>query len=156
VYQEIDFRVPVGSHGDSYDRLILRVREMRESLAIIFWAINKIPEGFIKVPDFKFVPPAREDMHLSMESLIHHFRIYSEGIHVPQGEIYTAVESPKGEFGVFLAAKSETPSKPYRCKIHSPGFFHLQGLNHLVRSAFLADAVAIIGSLDIVFGEVDR
>lgn len=156
VYPELNFLVPIGFSGDSYDRLLIRVREMRESLNIISQALNLIPSGFIKSSDYKFTPPSRTNMHSSMEALIHHFRIYSEGISVPAGEVYAAVESPKGEFGVFLAAKEEVPNKPYRCKIHSPGFFHLQGLNHLVKNSFLADAVAVIGTLDIVFGEVDR
>jgi NADH:ubiquinone oxidoreductase subunit D len=155
-YRELDFLIPVGGVGDSYDRLILRVREMRESINIIGQSIASLPSGFIKTRDFKFVSPERDTMQTSMESLIHHFRIYSEGISVPAGEIYTAIESPKGEFGVFLASSEDVPNKPYRCKIHSPGFFHLQGLNHLVKNSFLADVVAVIGTLDIVFGEVDR
>jgi len=115
-----------------------------------------MPEGIIKCDDYKFTPPSKANIHESMEALIHHFRLYSEGISVPGGEVYTAVESPKGEFGVFLAVDGEKSHKPYRCKIRSPGFFHLQGLNHLVKDSFLADAVAVIGTLDIVFGEVDR
>lgn len=146
----------MGFSGDSYDRFLVRVKEMRESLNIILQSINFLPAGVTKFPDYKFAAPARLEMHSSMEALIHHFRIYSEGVTVPGGEVYQAVESPKGEFGVFLAAQDELSNKPYRCKVHSPGFFHLQGLNHLVKNSFLADAVAVIGTLDIVFGEVDR
>lgn len=156
VYSEIDFLVPTGLNGDSYDRLIIRFFEMRESLKIILQCLNKMPEDLIKFPDYKFVAPYREEMQKSMEALIHHFRFYSEGITLEAGEVYTSIESPKGEFGVFLVVNQDQPNKPYRCKIHSPGFFHLQGLNHLVKNLFLADAVSVIGTLDIVFGEIDR
>lgn len=154
VYGEMDFDIPVGKNGDCYDRYLLRVEEMYQSLRIIKQCIEKMPEGPIKTLDRKISPPPRAEMKHSMEALIHHFKLYTEGYHVPKGEIYAAVEAPKGEFGVFLVA--DGTNKPYRCRIKAPGFAHLQGLDFMSRGHMLADVVANIGSLDIVFGEVDR
>jgi NADH dehydrogenase (ubiquinone) Fe-S protein 2 len=154
IYNEISFDVPVGCHGDCFDRYLIRVEEMRQSLRIIDYCLHNIPAGPIKVEDNKITAPSRKVMKKSMESLIHHFKLYSEGFYVPEGFIYTAVEAPKGEFGVFLV--SDGSSKPYRCKIKAPGFLHLQGLNFMAKGHLLADVVTIIGTQDIVFGEVDR
>jgi len=153
-YAEMDFDVPVGKHGDCYDRYLVRVAEMRESVKIIRQCVEKMPGGPVKVDDRKIAPPPRAEMKRSMEALIHHFKLYTEGYHVPAGETYTVVEAPKGEFGVFLIADGS--NRPYRCKIRAPAFAHLQAMNYLSRGHMLADAVAIIGSLDIVFGEIDR
>jgi len=154
VYNEFDFDIPVGSNGDCYDRYCIRMNEMRESIRIIQQCINTIPEGPVKVDDAKIVPPSRIDMKESMESLIHHFKFFTENFTVPAGETYTAVEAPKGEFGVYLV--SDGSSNPYRCKIRAPGFSHIQGLDFMARGHMLADVVTIIGTQDIVFGEVDR
>ena len=154
LYEDFDFDIPVGKNGDCYDRYLLRVEEMYQSLRIIKQCIKNIPEGEIKTLDRKISPPPRSEMKNSMEAMIHHFKLYTEGYHVPKGETYVAVEAPKGEFGVFLVA--DGTNKPYRCKIKAPGFAHLQGLDFMARGAMLADIPAIIGSLDIVFGEVDR
>jgi len=154
VYNELSFEIPVGTNGDSYDRYLIRVQEMRESLKIIQQCLNHIPEGNVKVDDYKLVAPSKTDMKQSMESLIHHFKYFTEGFNVPAGEAYSCVEAPKGEFGVYLV--SDGSSKPYRCKIRAPGFYHLQGLNMMSTGHLLADAVTIIGTQDIVFGEVDR
>jgi len=154
VYDRLLFNVPKGSVGDCYDRYLIRIQEMRESLHIIQQVLNEIPEGPIKICDSKYTAPSRSDMKNDMESLIHHFKYYTEGITVPQGQVYTAVEAPKGEFGVFLV--SDGSSRPYRCKIRAPGFAHLQGLNEMAVGHMLADVVTIIGTQDIVFGEVDR
>lgn len=154
VYAEMDFDIPVGKNGDNYDRYLLRIEEMYQSLKIIKQCIEKMPQGPITTLDRKISPPTRKEMKNSMEALIHHFKLYTEGYHVPKGEIYTAVEAPKGEFGVFLVANGT--NKPYRCKIKAPGFAHLQGLDFMSRGHMLADVVANIGSLDIVFGEIDR
>ena len=154
VYDELDFDIPVGKNGDCYDRYLLRVEEMYQSLHIIEQCIEKMPDGPIKTTDRKIAPPPRAEMKHSMEALIHHFKLYTEGYHVPKGEVYVAVEAPKGEFGVFLV--SDGSNKPYRCRIKAPGFAHLQGLDFMSRGHMLADVVANIGSLDIVFGEVDR
>jgi NADH dehydrogenase (ubiquinone) Fe-S protein 2 len=154
VYDRLSFNVPKGSVGDCYDRYLIRIQEMRESLHIIQQVLNEIPEGPIKICDSKYTAPSRSDMKNDMESLIHHFKYYTEGITVPQGQVYTAVEAPKGEFGVFLV--SDGSSRPYRCKIRAPGFAHLQGLNEMAVGHMLADVVTIIGTQDIVFGEVDR
>ena len=155
VYNKIDFQVPLGFRGDCYDRYVIRMEEMRQSLRIIMQCLDKMPiKGLIKVDDRKMTPPSRSQMKLSMESLIHHFRLYTEGIMVPKGETYTAVEAPKGEFGVFLLSVGS--SYPYRCKIRAPGFAHLQGLDFMAQNHMLADVVTIIGTQDIVFGEVDR
>lgn len=154
VYQRLDFQIPVGTHGDCYDRYLIRVEEMRQSIRIIMESINTMPTGIIKSDDKKISPPARTQMKQSMESLIHHFKLYTEGFSVPHGETYTSVEAPKGEFGVFLV--SDGSNKPYRCKIRAPGFAHLQGLDFMSKDHMLADVVTIIGTQDIVFGEVDR
>ena len=153
-YEEIDFDVPVGKHGDCFDRYLVRIEEMRQSLSIIRQALESMPEGPVTVDDRKISPPSRSEMKNSMESLIHHFKLFTEGYHVPKGETYTAVEAPKGEFGVYLVA--DGTNKPYRCKIRAPGFAFLQALDFMVRGHMLADVVALIGSLDIVFGEIDR
>ncbi|HET9146993.1 MAG TPA: NADH-quinone oxidoreductase subunit D [Acetobacteraceae bacterium] len=153
-YAEVEFDVPVGHQGDCYDRYLVRVAEMRESLKIIRQALQRLPEGPVKIQDRKFTPPPRGEMKRSMEALIHHFKLYTEGFHVPAGATYTAVESPKGEFGVYLVA--DGTNKPYRCKIRATGFSHLQAMELMSRGHMLADAIAILGSIDIVFGEVDR
>lgn len=154
VYSELDFDIPIGKNGDCYDRYLLRVEEMYQSINIIRQCIEKIPSGPIKTIDRKIAPPSREAMKHSMEALIHHFKLYTEGYHVPKGETYAAVEAPKGEFGVFLVADGS--NKPYRCRIKAPGFAHLQGLDFMSKGHMLADVVTNIGSLDIVFGEIDR
>ena len=154
VYNRLDFQVPVGTHGDCYDRYLIRLEEMRQSIRIIMESINSMPTGIVKSDDKKISPPARTQMKQSMESLIHHFKLYTEGFSVPSGETYTSVEAPKGEFGVFLVSNGS--NKPYRCKIRAPGFAHLQGLDFMSKDHMLADVVTIIGTQDIVFGEVDR
>nr|AGH24359.1 NADH dehydrogenase subunit 7 [Reclinomonas americana ATCC 50283] len=154
VYDELEFDVPVGTKGDCYDRYLIRMEEMRQSLKLIMQCLNKMPTGIIKVDDKKISAPSRVDMKDSMESLIHHFKLYTEGYSVPVGETYTAVEAPKGEFGVYLV--SDGSSRPYRCKIKAPGFSHLQGLDFMSKGHMIADVVTIIGTQDIVFGEVDR
>ena len=153
-YADMDFDIPVGKNGDCYDRYLVRIEEMRQSVRIIEQALAKMPGGPVRVNDNKITPPTRGEMKRSMEALIHHFKLYTEGYHVPAGETYTAVEAPKGEFGVYLVADGS--NKPYRCKIKSPGFAHLSAMNFLCRGYMLADVSAIMGSLDIVFGEVDR
>jgi NADH-quinone oxidoreductase subunit D len=153
-YAEVEFDIPVGKHGDCYDRYLVRMAEMRESVKIIKQALAKIQPGPIKVQDPKFSPPTRAKMKHSMEALIHHFKLYTEGYHVPAGATYTVVEAPKGEFGVYLVA--DGTNRPYRCKIRATGFSHLQALSKLTKGHMLADTVAILGSLDIVFGEIDR
>jgi NADH-quinone oxidoreductase subunit D len=154
VYDRMEFDVPIGKHGDNYDRYVCRMDEMRQSLRIIRQCIAEMPDGPVASDDRKIVPPARAEMKRSMEALIQHFKLYTEGFHVPAGETYTAVEAPKGEFGVYLV--SDGTNKPYRCKIRSPAFTHLQSLNFLSKGHMLADTVAIISTLDIVFGEIDR
>ncbi len=153
-YQDFDFKIPVGKNGDCYDRYLCRMEEMRESVKIIKECIKKMPSGPVKSIDGKVTPPKREDLKNSMEALIHHFKLFSEGFRVPKGEIYTAVEAPKGEFGVYLIA--DGTNKPYKCKIKAPGFSHLQAMDYLLKGHMLADVPAVLGSLDIVFGEVDR
>ncbi len=157
-YEEFDFDIPIGKNGDCYDRYLIRMEEMRQSVSIMKQAIAKLnaPEGKgpVSNTDNKVVPPKRGEMKRSMEALIHHFKLYTEGYHVPEGEIYAAVEAPKGEFGVYLV--SDGSNKPYRCKIRAPGFAHLQAMDFICRGHQLADVSAILGSLDIVFGEVDR
>src|SRR5690349_16745411 len=157
-YEEMDFDIPVGKNGDNYDRQVIRMEEMRQSVRIMKQCLEKLrlPEGQGPVTslDGKIVPPKRGEMKRSMEALIHHFKLYTEGFKVPEGEVYTAVEAPKGEFGVYLV--SDGTNKPYRCKIRAPGFAHLQAMDFLCRGHMLADVAAILGSLDIVFGEVDR
>ena len=154
VYSTMDFDIPVGKNGDCYDRYLCRVEEMRQSVRIIKQCLEQMPDGPVTTTDNKVVPPKRAEMKSSMEALIHHFKLYTEGHHVPAGETYTAVEAPKGEFGVYLV--SDGTNSPYRCKIRAPGFPHLQALDFMTRGHMLADAVAIIGTLDIVFGEIDR
>jgi len=154
VYSQMNFDIPIGTRGDCYDRYLIRVEEMRQSLRIIMQCLNELPQGIVKTDDKKITPPSRSQMKQSMESLIHHFKLYTEGFVVPASETYTAVEAPKGEFGVFLV--SNGTNKPYRCKIRAPGFAHLQGLDFMSRNHMLADVVTIIGTQDIVFGEVDR
>ena len=154
VYSSLEFDIPVGKNGDCYDRYLCRVEEMRQSVRIIRQCLERLPDGPVTAADNKVTPPKREEMKSSMEALIHHFKLYTEGHHVPAGETYTAVEAPKGEFGVYLV--SDGTNSPYRCKIRAPGFAHLQALDFLTRGHMLADVVAIIGTLDIVFGEVDR
>jgi NADH-quinone oxidoreductase subunit D len=154
MYDRVQFRVPVGRNGDCYDRYLVRVAEMRESVGIIRQCLAAMRPGPVKVLDNKFTPPSRAEMKRSMEALIHHFKLFTEGFHVPAGATYTAVESPKGEFAVYLVADGS--NRPYRCKIRPTGFSHLQAVDVMARRHMLADAVAIIGSIDIVFGEVDR
>ena len=157
-YAEMDFDIPIGKNGDCYDRYCLRVEEMRQSVRIMKQCIEKLRatdgQGPVSVLDNKVVPPKRDEMKRSMEALIHHFKLYTEGVHVPAGEVYVAVEAPKGEFGVYLVA--DGTNKPYKCKIRAPGFAHLQAMDFICRGHLLADVSAILGSLDIVFGEVDR
>ncbi len=153
-YDKVDFDIPVGTKGDCYDRYLVRLEEMRQSLRIIYQCLNQMPEGEVKISDNKITPPTRELMKTSMESLIHHFKIYTEGFLVPQGDVYVGVEAPKGEFGVYLV--SDGSSRPYRCKIKAPGFTHLQGLDMMVKGHMIADVVTMVGTQDIVFGEVDR
>lgn len=154
IYNTLDFNVPYGVNGDCYDRYLIRVNEMRESVRIIYQCLEMIPEGFVKVEDKKVVPPSRANMKFSMESLIHHFKLFSEGFYIEKGSSYVVVEAPKGEFGVFLS--SDGRNRPYRCRIRAPGFLHLQGLDFMSKGHLIADLVAIIGTQDIVFGEVDR
>ncbi|MDE0380836.1 MAG: NADH-quinone oxidoreductase subunit D, partial [Rhodospirillales bacterium] len=154
VYSELDFGVPVGSNGDCYERYLVRMEEMRQCVKIIAQCLEKMPEGPVKVQDNKITPPSRAEMKESMEALIHHFKLYTEGYHVPAGEAYRAVEAPKGEFGVYLVA--DGTNRPYRCKIRAPGFAHLQVLDHMSKGHMLADTVANLASMDIVFGEIDR
>ena len=154
VYEEMDFDIPVGTTGDCYARYLVRMAEMRESIKIMKQCLENMPDGPIKVNDYKIAPPPRAEMKSSMEAMIHHFKLYTEGYHVPAGETYTAVEAPKGEFAVFLV--SDGSNKPYRCRIRAPGFAHLQALDFMSKGHQLADTVSIIGSLDIVFGEIDR
>jgi len=153
-YNDLEFQVPIGKNGDCYDRYLCRVEEMRQSTKIMMQCIKKMPAGPVSVNDGKVAPPSRGEMKRSMEALIHHFKLYTEGYHVPAGEVYAAVEAPKGEFGVYLI--SDGSNKPYRCKLRAPGFAHLQAMDYLCTGHMLADASAILGSLDIVFGEVDR
>ena len=154
-YDEFDFQIPVGKNGDCFDRYLCRMAEMRESVKIIRQAIGKIREstGDIMTRG-KLSPPKRSEMKTSMEALIHHFKLYTEGFHVPEGEVYAAVEAPKGEFGVYL--KADGTNKPYRAKLRAPGFLHLQAMDHVARGHQLADVAAIIGTMDVVFGEIDR
>jgi NADH-quinone oxidoreductase subunit D len=157
-YSEMEFDIPIGKNGDCYDRYCIRMEEMRQSTAIMKQCIAKLRapdgQGPVTVLDNKIVPPRRGEMKRSMEALIHHFKLYTEGYHVPAGEVYAAVEAPKGEFGVYLIA--DGTNKPYKCKIRAPGFAHLQAMDFMCRGHMLADVSAILGSLDIVFGEVDR
>lgn len=154
IYDQLEFDIPFGKHGDCYDRYLCRMEEMRQSLRIIKQCIARLPAGPVMVEDPKITPPRRAAMKQSMEALIHHFKLYTEGYHVPAGETYTAVEAPKGEFGVYLV--SDGTNRPYRCKIKAPGFTHMQGIDFMAKGHMLADVSAIIGTLDVVFGEIDR
>ncbi|MEN8721545.1 MAG: NADH-quinone oxidoreductase subunit D [Alphaproteobacteria bacterium] len=154
VYNELDFKIPLGKNGDCYDRYVCRMDEMRESVKIMQQCINNMPAGPVSSTDRKVVPPKRGEMKQSMEALIHHFKLYTEGYKVPAGEVYAAVEAPKGEFGVYVV--SDGTNKPYRAKLRAPGFAHLQAIDYMSAGHMLADVPAILGSLDIVFGEVDR
>ena len=157
-YEEMEFDIPVGKNGDCYDRYLIRMEEMRQAVRIMKQCVEKLNsedgKGPVSSDDGKVVPPKRGEMKRSMEALIHHFKLYTEGYHVPAGEVYAAVEAPKGEFGVYLVA--DGTNKPYRCKIKAPGFAHLSAMDHMTRGHMLADVTAILASLDIVFGEVDR
>ena len=153
-YDQLGFKIPVGKNGDCYDRYLCRVEEMRESIKIINQCLTNIPKGPIKTFNQKISPPKKKKIKESMEALIHHFKLFTEGFRVKKDEIYTAVEAPKGEFGVYLI--SDGSSKPYKCKIRAPGFFHLQAIDYLIKGHMLADVPAVLGSLDIVFGEIDR
>lgn len=154
IYDQLDFDIPIGQNGDCYDRYLVRMAEIRQSISLVKQCIEKMPEGPIKTEDRKISPPPRAEMKESMEAMIHHFKLYSEGYHVPEGEAYAAVEAPKGEFGVYIV--SDGTNRPYRCRIRAPGFAHLQALDFMAKGHMLADIAAIIGSLDIVFGEIDR
>lgn len=154
IYNNIKFSVPIGTVGDCFDRYIIRMEEMRQSLFIVYQCLNGLPVGTIKINNNKIVPPSRNLLKQSMESLINHFKLYTEGFNIPYNETYIATEAPKGEFAVML--KSNNTSKPYRCKIKAPGFNHLQALNFMSKGHMVADVVTIIGTQDIVFGEIDR
>jgi len=155
-YAQVDFDVPVGSRGDTYDRYLVRIEEMRQSNRIIEQCVEWLRRnpGPVITGNRKVAPPSRVDMKTGMEDLIHHFKLFSEGMHVPEGEVYAAVEHPKGEFGIYMV--SDGANKPYRMKIRPPGFVHLSAMDEMARGHMLADAVAIIGTLDVVFGEIDR
>ena len=154
VYDRMEFDIPVGKNGDCWDRYLVRMLEMRESLKIMRQCLEQMPEGPVRVQDQKVTPPPRAEMKRSMEALIHHFKLYTEGVHVPAGEVYAAIESAKGEFGVYLVA--DGTNRPWRCKIRSPGYVHLEAMDFMSKGHTLADVPAIIGSIDIVFGEIDR
>jgi NADH-quinone oxidoreductase subunit D len=154
MYEKVDFDIPVGKNGDCYDRYLIRIEEMRQSIRIIEQCLDKMPPGAVVTEDRKVAPPSRGEMKRSMEALIHHFKLYTEGYKVPPGETYAAVEAPKGEFGVYVIA--DGTNRPYKCKIRCPDYAHLQALDFLCKGHMLADAPAVIGSLDIVFGSIDR
>ena len=154
VYDQMEFNIPVGKHGDCYARYLVRIEEMRESIKIIKQCLDKMPTGPVMVENQKVAPPKRAEMKSSMEALIHHFKLYTEGFHVPAGETYAAVEAPKGEFGIYLI--SDGTNMPYRCKIRPPSYFFLQAIEFMAKGHMLADTVAILGASDIVFGEIDR
>lgn len=153
-YNQLDFAVPFGLNGDCFDRYLVRMEEMRQSLYIIEQCLNKLPSGLVRVDDKKLTPPSRSQLKFSMEALIHHFKYYSEGFTIPPSEVYIATEAPKGEFGVFL--KADGTNRPFRCRIKAPGFLHLQALDFMAKGHLIADVVTMIGTQDIVFGEVDR
>ncbi len=153
-YDQLDFKIPVGKNGDCYDRYLCRIEEMKESVNIINQCLVKMPSGPIKSLDGKISPPPKKELKESMEALIHHFKLFTEGYRVKKDEIYVAVEAPKGEFGVYLI--SDGSSKPYKCKIRAPGFSHLQAMDYLIKGHMLADVPAVLGSMDVVFGEIDR
>ena len=154
IYSELEFKIPLGKNGDCYDRYLCRVEEMHESVKIIRQCLDIMPEGPVMSENNKVTPPRRSEMKQSMEALIHHFKLYTEGFRVPEGEVYSCVEAPKGEFGVYLV--SDGSNRPYRCHIRAPGFPHLAAMDYLNKGHMLADVSAILGSLDIVFGEIDR
>jgi NADH dehydrogenase (ubiquinone) Fe-S protein 2 len=154
IYSKLEFEIPIGKNGDCYDRYLVRISEMRQSTKIILQCINQLPEGLIKADDKKLTVPSRREIKNSMEALIHHFKLYSKGFNIEPNETYVSAEAPKGEFGVYLV--SDGSNKPYRCKIKAPGFAHLQGLNFMAQGHMIADVVTIIGTQDIVFGEIDR
>nr|XP_023021339.1 NADH dehydrogenase [ubiquinone] iron-sulfur protein 2, mitochondrial-like isoform X2 [Leptinotarsa decemlineata] len=154
VYDELDFDIPIGTNGDIYDRYKVRVQEIRQSCRLIEQCINKMPVGEIKIDDHKIIPPKRTEMKTYMESLINHFKLFTQGFQVPPGSTYTSIEHPKGEFGVYLV--SDGSSLPYRCRIRPPSFIHLAGINHLGKDTLIADVVAILAALDVVFGDIDR
>ena len=153
-YEQLNFKIPVGKNGDCYDRYLCRIEEMKESVGIIKQCLSMMPKGAIKSEDGKITPPPKKEIKESMEALIHHFKLFTEGYRVDKDEIYTAVEAPKGEFGVYLI--SDGSNKPYKCKIRAPGFSHLQAVDYLIKGHMLADVPAVLGSLDVVFGEIDR
>jgi len=153
-YNDLDFDIPIGKNGDCYDRYLMRMEEMVQSLSLMRQCLEHMPEGEVMIEDYKVRPPKRSEMKRSMEGLIHHFKMFTEGFKVPAGEAYAAVEAPKGEFGVYLV--SDGTNKPYRCKIRAPGYAHLHALDEMSRGHLLADVSAIIGTLDVVFGEIDR
>jgi NADH-quinone oxidoreductase subunit D len=153
-YSDLEFKIPIGRNGDNYDRYLMRMEEMREANKIMKQCIEKMPKGPVMVEDGKVVPPRRAEMKRSMEALIHHFKLYTEGFHVPAGEAYAALEAPKGEFGVYLI--SDGSNRPYRCKVRAPSFAHLQAMDFMCKGHMLADVSAVLGSIDIVFGEIDR
>ena len=153
-YNQLNFKIPIGKNGDCYDRYLCRIEEMKESLEIIKQCLSMMPKGAIKSEDGKITPPPKKEIKESMEALIHHFKLFTEGYRVEKDEIYTAVEAPKGEFGVYLI--SDGTNKPYKCKIRAPGFSHLQAMDYLIKGHMLADVPAVLGSLDVVFGEIDR
>ncbi len=153
-YEQLEFKIPVGKNGDCYDRYLCRIEEMKESINIINQCLVKLPKGPVKTQDAKVTPPPKKELKNSMEALIHHFKLFTEGYRVDKDEIYKAVEAPKGEFGVYLI--SDGSNKPYKCKIRAPGFSHLQAMDYLIKGHMLADVPAVLGSMDIVFGEVDR
>jgi len=154
IYNKLKFQTPYSLNGDSYDRYLLRIEELRQSNNLILQILNSIPNGKIKVENYKIISPPKNYIKKSMESIIHHFKLYSSGLFLNKNESYVGVEAPKGEFGIFLMSNNSVI--PYRCKIRAPGFFHLQAINYLSKGYLIADVVAIIGTLDIVFGEVDR
>ena len=154
VYDRLAFSIPTGTNGDCFERYLIRMEEMRQSVAICQQCLEQMPEGAVLAENSKLVPPQRSEMKKSMEALINHFKLYTEGFHVPEGEIYAAVEAPKGEFGIYLVADGS--NRPYRARIRAPGFAHLAAMQTLSHGHMLADTVAILGSMDIVFGEVDR
>ena len=154
IYNILNFKVPIGKNGDCFDRYLIRINEMKQSLFMILQCLELIPSGIIKTNDTKVVAPAKIEIKQSMESLIHHFKMYTNGLTVPSGEVYVGTEAPKGESGVYLI--SNNTNKAYRCKIKAPGFAHLQGLDHMSKKHMIADVVTIIGTQDIVFGEIDR
>ncbi|KAJ2758460.1 ndufs2, NADH ubiquinone oxidoreductase 49 kd subunit [Coemansia sp. BCRC 34490] len=154
VYDRMEFDVPIGTKGDVYDRYLIRMEEMRQSIRIIKQCLDQMPEGPHRVDDWKIAPPPRDSMKQNMEALIHHFKLFSEGYNVPAGETYSVVEAPKGEMGIFMISDGST--RPYKCHIRAPGYYHLGAINVFLRNALLADVVAVIGTMDLVFGEVDR